>query len=1080
MPYFNIVAATSENTVVTEYEPVKARSNSYQSEAELEKEFIRMLTEQGYEYLQIHTEKDLIANLRTQLERLNAYQFSASEWDRFFKDSIANQNEGIVEKTRKIQEDNVQVLKRDDGSTKNITLIDKKNIHNNYLQVINQYVIGKADGAKHDNRYDVTILVNGFPLVHVELKRRGVAIREAFNQINRYQRDSFWAGSGLFEYTQIFVISNGTNTKYYSNSTRFNAIKDVNAAATAKKGKTSNSFEFTSFWADANNRVIPDLIDFTRTFFAKHTILNIITKYCIFTSENMLMVMRPYQITATERILNRIEIANNYKKYGDVAGGGYIWHTTGSGKTLTSFKTARLASLLPYIDKVLFVVDRKDLDYQTMKEYDRFEKGAANSNTSTAILKKQLEDSDAHIIITTIQKLATFIKKNKDHEVYNKHVVIIFDECHRSQFGDMHAAIVKSFKKYHLFGFTGTPIFPANTGSIRKPQFFTTEQTFGDQLHTYTIVDAINDKNVLPFRVDYIKTMDMGEDIDDEQVWDIAREKAMMAPERIRLVTEYILNNFDRKTYRGDKTYIYNTLTNISEVASGKNGAVEEIKQKQRVSGFNSIFAVASVPMAKLYYQEFKKQMEADPTKKLRIATIYSYGANEAEYDEGTSGILDEENSEDTSALDQSSRDFLDMAIKDYNEMFHTNYSTDSDKFQNYYKDVSLRMKNKELDLLIVVNMFLTGFDATTLNTLWVDKNLKMHGLIQAFSRTNRILNSIKTFGNIVCFRNLQKRVDTAISLFGDKNAGGIVLMKGFKDYYYGYEGIDGKQYPGYMDMMDDLTSKFPLSEPQIIGEQNQKDFISLFGAILRMRNLLSAFDEFAGKEMISERDLQDYLGRYQDLRDEWNERRKRGESTDIIDDIVFEVELIKQIEINIDYILMLVKKYHDSHCEDKDVLVTIKKAIDASPELRSKKALIETFIAGINDVEDVMTEWHDYVAEKREEELVQIIRDEKLKEPETRKFIENAFRDGEIKTTGTDIDKLMPPVSRFGGGNRATKKQGVIDKLKSFFEKFFGVGGSFTADAPKTESYADVVSNQPLMMVAEDTATYGTKKDGE
>ena len=465
MPYFNIVAETSENTVVTKYEPVKARSSNYQSEAELEKEFIRMLTEQGYEYLQIHTEKDLIANLRTQLERLNAYQFSASEWDRFFKDSIANQNEGIVEKTRKIQEDNVQVLKRDDGSTKNITLIDKKNIHNNYLQVINQYVIGKSDGAKHDNRYDVTILVNGFPLVHVELKRRGVAIREAFNQINRYQRDSFWAGSGLFEYTQIFVISNGTNTKYYSNSTRFNSIRDVNAAQGTKKGKTSNSFEFTSFWADANNRVIPDLIDFTRTFFAKHTILNIITKYCIFTSENMLMVMRPYQITATERILNRIEIANNYKKYGDVAGGGYIWHTTGSGKTLTSFKTARLASLLPYIDKVLFVVDRKDLDYQTMKEYDRFEKGAANSNTSTAVLKKQLEDSNAHIIITTIQKLATFIKKNKDHEVYNKHVVIIFDECHRSQFGDMHAAIVKSFKKYHLFGFTGTPIFPANTGA---------------------------------------------------------------------------------------------------------------------------------------------------------------------------------------------------------------------------------------------------------------------------------------------------------------------------------------------------------------------------------------------------------------------------------------------------------------------------------------------------------------------------------------------------------------------------------------------------------------------------------------
>ena len=1026
-----------------------------------------MLTEQGYEYLTIHKEDDLINNLRGQLEKLNNYNFSQAEWDRFFKECIANQNEGIVEKTRKIQEDNIQVLKRDDGSTKNITLIDKKNIHNNFLQVINQYVIGTAQGAKRDNRYDVSILVNGFPLVHIELKRRGVAIREAFNQINRYQRDSFWAGSGLFEYTQIFVISNGTNTKYYSNSTRFNAIKDINAAAISKKGKTSNSFEFTSFWADANNRVIPDLIDFTRTFFAKHTILNIITKYCIFTSENMLMVMRPYQITATERILNRIDIANNYKKYGDVAGGGYIWHTTGSGKTLTSFKTARQASLLPYIDKVLFVVDRKDLDYQTMKEYDRFEKGAANSNTSTAILKKQLEDSNAHIIITTIQKLATFIKKNKEHDVYNKHVVIIFDECHRSQFGDMHAAIVKSFKKYHLFGFTGTPIFPANTGGVSKSQFFTTEQTFGDQLHTYTIVDAINDKNVLPFRVDYVKTMDLGEDIDDEQVWDIAREKAMMAPERIRLITEYILNNFDRKTYRGDKTYIYNTLTNISDVASGKKGAVEEIKQKQRVSGFNSIFAVASVPMAKLYYQEFKKQMEVDPTKKLRIATIYSYGANEDDYDGVIGGIIDEENPEDTSALDKSSRDFLEDAIKDYNEMFHTNYSTDSDKFQNYYKDVSLRMKNKELDLLIVVNMFLTGFDATTLNTLWADKNLKMHGLIQAFSRTNRILNSIKTFGNIICFRNLQKRVDTAISLFGDKNAGGIVLMKGFKDYYYGYEGVDGKLYTGYVDMIEELISKFPLSEPRIIGEQNQKDLIALFGAILRMRNILSAFDEFSGQEIITERDFQDYLGRYQDLRDEWNEKRKKGESTDIIDDIVFEVELIKQIEINIDYILMLVNKYHDSHCEDKEVLITIKKAIDSSPELRSKKLLIENFISGINDVDDVMAEWSDYVNKNREEELMQIIDEEKLKGIETRKFIENAFRDGEIKTTGTEIDKLMPAVSRFGGGNRAAKKLTVIDKLKSFFEKYYGIGGSFAYEKPKIVNY-DIDSQKHLGNVAD------------
>lgn len=1078
MPYFNIVAETNENTVVTEYEPVKVRVDQYQSEAALEKEFIRMLCDQGYEYLSIHTEKDLIQNLRTKLEELNHYTFTDNEWHQFFHSVVANPNEHIVEKTRKIQEDNVQVLKRDDGSSKNITLIDKENIHNNRLQVINQYkvnaskagregalghVIGKEDGASYDNRYDVTVLVNGLPLVHIELKRRGVAIREAFNQINRYQRDSFWAGCGLYEYVQIFVISNGTNTKYYSNSTRFNAIKDANASK-GKKGKTSNSFEFTSFWADANNRVIPELIDFTKTFFAKHAILNILTKYCIFTSENMLMVMRPYQITATERIINRIEIANNYKKYGSIEGGGYIWHTTGSGKTLTSFKTARQASYLPFIDKVLFVVDRKDLDYQTMKEYDRFEKGAANSNTSTAVLKKQLENPNARIIITTIQKLATFIKKNPGHDVYQKHVVIIFDECHRSQFGDMHTAIVKNFKKYHLFGFTGTPIFSVNAGRAKNPEFFTTAQTFGDQLHTYTIVDAINDKNVLPFRVDYIKTMDVEEDIDDEMVWDINREKAMMAPQRISLVTKYILDHFDQKTYRGDKTYVYSTLMNVSEVASADRGAVEEIKKKQRVSGFNSIFAVASVPMAKLYYEEFKKQMAKDPTKKLRIATIFSYGANEEESD----GILDEENSEDTSALDTPSRDFLEDAIKDYNEMFHTNYDTSSDKFQNYYKDVSLRMKNKELDLLIVVNMFLTGFDATTLNTLWVDKNLKMHGLIQAFSRTNRILNSIKVFGNIVCFRNLQKRVDSAISLFGDKNAGGIVLLKSFKDYYYGYESVDGKQMPGYADMIEELEEKFPLSEPRIVGEQNQKDFISLFGAILRMRNLLSSFDEFVGKELITERDLQDYLGRYQDLRDEWKRRRPQGESTDIIDDIVFEVELIKQIEINIDYILMLVKEYHDTHCEDKEVLITINKAIDASPELRSKKELIETFIAGINEVDDIMAEWHDYVVGKREEDLENIIKEEKLKSEETRKFLENAFRDGEIKTAGTDIDKLMPPVSRFGGGKRAEKKQGVISKLKTFFEKYFGIGGSASFTEESKSVIYDTVSETTLL-VAED-----------
>lgn len=1037
MSYFNIVAQSSESTVVTEYKPQSKRSDGYQSEAALEQEFIRLLCELGYERLTIHKEADLIANLRTQLEKLNNYRFTDGEWKRFWDEVLANTNSGILEKTRLIQEDYVQVLRRDNGESKNIQLIDKKCIHNNSLQVINQYAISTEEGAAHDNRYDVTVLVNGLPLIHIELKRRGVPIREAFNQIDRYQRDSFWASSGLYEFVQIFVISNGTNTKYYSNTTRFNHIKDAKAQK-AKKSKTSNSFEFTSFWADANNRIIPDLVDFTKTFFCKHTILNILTRYCVFTAENMLLVMRPYQIVATERILNRIEIANNYKKYGTVAGGGYIWHTTGSGKTLTSFKTAQLATKLDYIDKVLFVVDRKDLDYQTMKEYDRFEKGAANSNTSTAVLKRQLEDDNAKIIITTIQKLATFIKKNAGHSVFDKRVVIIFDECHRSQFGDMHQAITRYFKKYHLFGFTGTPIFAVNAGVSKNPTLRTTEQAFGDQLHTYTIVDAINDKNVLPFRVDYIKTMDAEPDIDDKEVWDINREKAFLAPERIRLVTEYILTHFDQKTYRGDKTYTFNVLQNIAEVASANaRQQIEEIKQKQRLSGFNSIFAVSSVDAAKLYYTEFQRQMEKNPRRKLKVAVIYSYGANEEEAD----GILDEENSEDTSALDQNSRDFLDAAIADYNGMFHTNYSTDGDKFQNYYKDVSLRMKNKELDLLIVVNMFLTGFDATTLNTLWVDKNLKMHGLIQAYSRTNRILNSIKVFGNIVCFRNLQKRTDDAISLFGDKEAGGIVVMRGYKDYYFGYTDDGGKEHPGYQDMIGELTAKFPLTEERITGEQRQRDFIMLFGAILRMRNLLSSFDEFAGNEILSERDFQDYLSRYQDLRDEWQNRRPKGDKEDITDDIVFEIELIKQIEINIDYILMLVKKYHDSHCNDKEVLITIQKAVDASPELRSKKALIETFIQGINDVSDVLLEWRTFVAEEKEKQLAAIIAEENLKDQETRRFMEHAFRDGSVRTTGTDIDKLMPPISRFGGGNRAEKKQTIIVKLQAFFERFFGIG---------------------------------------
>ena len=1031
MSFYNIVAQTGDSTVMAEYKPTGKRSEAYQSEAELEKEFIKLLRTQGYEYLPIHNEADLIKNLRAKLEELNNYHFTDAEWERFFYDNIVGKNEEIVDKTRKIQEDYVQNLKLDNGITKNIKLIDKTDIHNNKLQVINQYV---ETNGNYDNRYDVTILVNGLPLVHVELKRRGVKLREAFNQIERYQRDSFWASSGLFKYVQIFVISNGTHTKYYSNTTRENHINDF-VKNQSKKTKSSNSFEFTSFWADGNNRIIPDLIDFTNTFFSKHTLLNILTKYCVFTTEEILLVMRPYQIAATERIINRIEISNNYKTYGTIKAGGSIWHSTGSGKTLTSFKTAQLASSLSYIDKVLFVVDRKDLDYQTMKEYDRFEKGAANSNTSTAVLKKQLEKADARIIITTIQKLDRFIRLYRDHPIYNSHVVIIFDECHRSQFGDMHTAITRSFKKYHLFGFTGTPIFSVNAGTGKHFNLRTTEQAFGDMLHKYTIIDAINDKNVLPFRVDYIKTIDKEPNIEDKQVNDIDREKVFMAPERISKVVSYILDNFNRKTYRNERNYSFNSVMNIKDVVTSKKG-VDEERKLMHLSGFNSIFCVGSIEMAKKYYTEFQKQMKANPSKKLKIATIYSFGANEEESD----GIIEEENPESTDNLDQSSRDFLERAIKDYNAMFSTNYDTSSDKFQNYYKDVSLRMKNKELDMLIVVNMFLTGFDATTLNTLWVDKNLKQHGLIQAFSRTNRILNSIKTFGNVVCFRNLHRRVDDAISLFGDKNAGGICLMKSYKDYFYGYEDDKGNRKPGYMDLINELEMKYPLSEPQIIGEEAQKDFIGLFGTILRVRNILSSFDEFEGNELLSERDMQDYLGRYNYLCEEWKRIRESGNKEDITDDVVFEIELVKQIEINIDYILLLVKKYHDSHCEDKEILISIQKAVDSSLELRSKKKLIENFIAGINDIDDVVIEWRKFVVEQKEKELSLIIAQEGLKDSETRKFVEHSFRDGIMKTTGTDVDQIMPAMSRFGGTNREAKKKTILEKLQTFFEKFFGI----------------------------------------
>ena len=1039
MTQYNIIAESAEYTVVSEYEHAVSTSEAYQSEAELEREFIRLLTEQGYEYLPIHTEADLVSNLRTSLEKLNGYHFTDNEWEHFFNECIANKNDDIVAKTARIQEDYIQVLKRDNGESRNIYLIDKKNIHNNFVQVINQYV--EEDG-NYDTRYDVTILVNGLPLVHIELKRRGVQLKEAFNQINRYQRDSFWAGSGLYEYVQIFVISNGTNTKYYSNTTRANHLKEQEVGGRNKSRKTSNSFEFSSFWADSNNKVINDLLDFTKTFFSKHTLLNILTKYCVFTSERMLMVMRPYQIAATERIIQRINVAHNYKFYGSIRGGGYIWHTTGSGKTLTSFKTAQLASGLPYIDKVLFVVDRKDLDYQTMKEYNRFEEGAADGNSSTAVLQRQLENRDKsggyhdyRIIVTTIQKLSIFVQKNKNHPVFQQRVVIIFDECHRSNFGEMHSAITKNFKKYHLFGFTGTPIFAQNAGTGGDLRLKTTQQAFGDKLHTYTIVDAINDENVLPFRIDYVNTIKEKTGIADEQISAIDREKAMASQERVSQVVKYIIDHFDQKTKRSSY-YSFRVLDDIHKVASAKKGAsVSEHKTEQKLNGFNAMFAVASIPMAKAYYNEFKKQQADLPeSQRLKIATIYSYSANEEDID----GILAEENPESTTQLDQQSRDFLEGAIKDYNLMFATNYDTSGDKFQNYYKDLSLMMKNRQVDLLIVVNMFLTGFDATTLNTLFVDKNLKQHGLIQAFSRTNRILNSVKTFGNIVCFRDLQQATDDAIALFGDKDASSIVVLKDFWSYYNGYDNKDGKHCYGYSELVDQLKSEFPEGQP-VMGEDAEKRFVALFGSLLKSINILSTFDQYEGREELSDRQLQDYQSHYLDLRDKWR-RRKPGDKENINDDLIFETELIRQVEINIDYILLLVQKYHDTNCTDKEILVNISKAIGSSLQLRSKKELIESFISSVNAGTDVDQGWREYIERRKAEDLNEIIESEHLKPEETEKFIESSFRDGQVRTTGTDIDKILPPMSRFGGGNRQEKKKSVIEKIQSFFERYFGL----------------------------------------
>ena len=1067
------------------YEVSAKPDGGYQSEARLEAEFISQLVSQGYEYAkQVKDETSLLKNLRTQLEQLNDVALSDSEWSRLMP-MISNEQMTILDKTEMIQGKGYIVsLTMDNGLTKNIKLVDKHNVYNNRLQVINQYV---EEGGTYKNRYDVTILVNGLPMVHIELKRRGVDIKEAFNQINRYQRNSFWAGRAMFDFVQVFVISNGTETKYYSNTTRYAKEREVSGVRSEVGKKTDgNTFEFTSYWSDQENTLLTDLRDFTTTFFAKHTILNILTKYCVFNVDKQLLVMRPYQIAATEKILQRIQTAIYNKWQGTIKAGGYIWHTTGSGKTLTSFKTAQLASKMENVKKVLFVVDRKDLDYQTMKEYDNFEKDCANSNSSARILQKQLKDSTSSIIITTIQKLSNLMKPNiydndaELREILTKeNIVLIFDECHRSQFGDMHKLIVKRVKKYLMFGFTGTPIFAVNTSAGSK--YSTTAQLFGGEpdkdgkptkaLHTYTIINAIRDKNVLKFHVDYNRTMRMKDDVERKQVWGIDTEEALHDSKRIEIVTRYIIEHFAEKTKQSDDAYTMNKLENVEEVIR-KGRKAEEKKKKVPTRGFNSIFAVDSVKAAILYYNEFKKQLGENPA--LRVATIYTYNANEEEVDEW--GFEGDENPENLGTPPNAqSRDALEQAIKDYNEVFGTSYSTDGDSFQSYYKDVSLRMKNKQIDILIVVGMFLTGFDAKTLNTLWVDKNLKLHGLLQAYSRTNRILNAVKNCGNIVCFRDLEEATKKSLAIFGDENASGLVFLKSYEEYYSeGYEDDRGKWHNPYTELIKRLLREFPIEGmANIMDEEQKKAFIRLMGEILRVRNVLAAFDYFTDDaKLVDEMRYRDYLGWYNKYYEEIRPKGGDKERENISDDIIFEMELVKQVQIDIRYILGLVQQYHDTNCLDKEIIVKMRKMIEASPDMRDKRDLIEKFIDQMTPEKgkDVGEEWEQFVEREKRRQLDVIITEEHLKPAESYKFMARAFADGFVTETGTGIAKILPPSNPFLPES-GEKKQTVISKLKDYLQRFLGTSESVTLilPTPKKNRKADEIRLVPIGSMLED-----------
>lgn len=989
------ISENSDSTVVTNFISTKKTYTAYQSEAELEQSFINQLINQGYEYLPIKCEEELVANLRKQIEELNGFCFSDEDWTDFFSNKIANKNWHIKEKTRLIQESACIDTRLSDGSLKNIKLLDKKNIFKNKLQVINQYETDK-------NRYDVTILINGLPLVHVELKRRGVNLKEAFNQINRYQNESFWQGSGLFEYIQIFIISNGTQTKYYSNTVRDVRINGNNR-------RSNDSYKFTINWADGNNKPIEDIEDFTATFLQKRTLLNVLTKYCVFTAEDKLLVMRPYQIIGCEKVLNVIEMSENHKFYSTINGCGYLYHSTGSGKTLESFKVAQMASNLPYIDKVLFVVDRKDLDAQTQKEYDKFKKGSANACSSTEKLKKNMEDDNCKITIVTIQKLNEFCKKYANHPVFNKRVVLIFDECHRSQFGKFHKNITKCFKKYNLFGYTGTPIYAENAGSVKDPTRATTAQVFGRQLHSYTLVDSIEDEKTLPYKVETVNTIAEKENTDDDEVEDINRKKILLDPKRISKVVKYILDNFDKKT-----------------CASGVYS--HKIEGDTRcLTGFNSIFAVQDIDYAKAYYSEFKRQ-QADSKRKLKVATIYSYAPNED---------FGDENNENVEGLDVSSKEFLANAIVDYNKIFGTTY--DISNFNNYYHDISRRVKNKEIDILIVVNMFLTGFDSPLTNTLWVDKNLKYHGLIQAFSRTNRILNSQKRFGNIVCFRNLEARVNEAIALFGGNN-GGIILLKTFKDYYEGYYDDNGEYFDGYVDIVKNLTNDYPLNDfaDHIRGEENKKKFVKLFSALLRSLNILGTFDEFEGKELLSEREFQDYSSKYQDIH---TKTKNYVVVEDVNNDIEFEIELLKTFDVNVDYVLNQIEELKEKHY-NKEVVNKIMSAVDSSTCLRSKKKLIQDFIKRLQGGETA--EWNEHINKQMANDLKAIIAEENLNADDTINFVKGLLEKHTFTFSWSDIQKIVKGSFFERKEETEERRKRVVEKIKNFFDTYWDLEVKF------------------------------------